>query len=123
MDGTIEHIVFMVIRGIVALAIIGLGFYCIGQGIHFFMLPHTEAEQIHLHLLGLDLSASGLGAIIFSTGVVLCWVGKNAAPIRIDAERGVYQYAKPDDSTPSTYEPTERVTYMKGTSEGPKDLS
>lgn len=32
MNTTAENITFMVIRGIIALAIVGLGFYCISQG-------------------------------------------------------------------------------------------
>lgn len=80
----VENITFMVIRGIVALAIVGLGFYCIAQGIHFFALPRVEAEQIRIHLIGLDISASGLGAVIFGVGLALCYLGKRTAPARIE---------------------------------------
>lgn len=83
-----ENIAFMVIRGVIALAIVGVAFYCIGQGIHFFMLPHAEAETIHLKLLGLDLTASGLGAVIFGTGVALCFVARYTAPRKFETKRG-----------------------------------
>ena len=48
MNTTVENIAFIVIRGIIALAIIGVGFYCISQGIHYFALPRIEAEQIRI---------------------------------------------------------------------------
>ena len=41
MSTAAERITFLVVRGIVALAIVGVGFYCIGQGIHFFSLPRV----------------------------------------------------------------------------------
>jgi hypothetical protein len=49
-------------------------------GIHFFELPRAEAEQIHIHIVGLEITANGLGAIIFGTGIALCFVGKQSAP-------------------------------------------
>jgi hypothetical protein len=82
-----ENIVFMVIRGLVALAIVGVAFYCIGQGIHFFTLPHSEAEAIEVHVLGLNMSATGLGAVIFGTGIALCFVGLRAAPKKFETRR------------------------------------
>ena len=83
MDTSQENMAFIVVRGIIALAIVGMGFYCVKQGISFFMLPRVEAEQIHIHLMGLDITASGLGAVIFSTGLALCFVGKQTVPQRI----------------------------------------
>lgn len=82
---TTEAMTFIIIRGIVSLAIIGVAFYCIAQGIHFFSLPRPEAEQIRVHLLGLEITASGLGAVIFGTGLALCFVGWRAAPKWITA--------------------------------------
>ena len=82
-----ENITFMVIRGIIALAIVGLGFYCIAQGIHFLTLPLSEAEQIRIHFFGLDITASGLGAFIFAVGLALCYVGKRTAPTRNETVR------------------------------------
>jgi hypothetical protein len=87
MNTTAEKITFMIVRGTVALAIVGVGFYCIAQGIHFFALPRVEAEQIRISLVGLDISASGLGAVIFGTGLGLCFVAKRTAPNRIEATR------------------------------------
>lgn len=86
-SSTSENIAFMVIRGVVALAIVGVAFYCIGQGIHFFTLPHAEAEDIHLKILGLEITASGLGAVIFGTGVALCFVALRTAPRRFETKR------------------------------------
>ena len=60
---TAENITLMVIRGVIALAIVGLGFYCVAQGIHFFALPRVEAEQIRIHFIGLDITASEMGAV------------------------------------------------------------
>lgn len=88
-DSAAENIVFMVIRGVVALAIVGVAFYCIGQGLHFFMLPHTEAESIDLKVLGLNINAGGLGAVIFGTGVALCFVALRTAPRRFESRRGI----------------------------------
>lgn len=89
MNTTAENVTFMVVRGTVALAIVGLGFYCIAQGIHFFVLPQVEASQLHMHVLGLDLTASGLGAVIFGTGIALCFIGQRTVPrtVRITRDR------------------------------------
>ncbi len=87
MTTSAENITFILVRGVIALAIVGVGFFCISQGIHYFALPRLEAEQIHLSFVGLELSANGLGAVIFGTGVALCFVGKRAAPARIEARR------------------------------------
>lgn len=84
---TAENVTFMVVRGIIALAIVGLAFYCIAKGIYFFSLPRAEAEQIHIKFVGLDITASGLGAVIFGTGIALCFVGKETAPKRIETKR------------------------------------
>ena len=80
MSSVVENITFMIVRGVVALAIVGLGFYCIAQGIHFFLLTQIEAEQLQLHLFGLDITATGLGAIIFGTGIALSYIGKRTLP-------------------------------------------
>src|SRR5215469_11914628 len=85
---TAENITFMTIRGLIALAIVGLGFYCVAQGIHFFALPQVEAEQIRIHFIGLNITASGLGALIFAVGLALCYVGHRTAPRRIETTRG-----------------------------------
>jgi hypothetical protein len=85
---TAENITFMVIRGAIALAIVGLGFYCVAQGIHFFALPRVEAEQIRIHFIGLDIAASGLGALLFSAGLAVCYVGQRTAPMRIETTSG-----------------------------------
>jgi len=85
---TAENITFMVIRGIIALAIVGLGFYCVAQGIHFFALPRGEADQIRIHFIGLDITASGLGAIIFAVGLAVCYVGQRTIPMRTETTKG-----------------------------------
>ena len=71
---------------IVALAIVAVGFYCIAQGIHFFSLPRAEAEAIHIHSIGLDITANGLGAVIFAVGLAMCYIGKRTAPARIETK-------------------------------------
>jgi len=81
---TAENITFMTIRGLIALAIVGLGFYCVAQGIHFFALPQVEAEQIRIHFIGLDITASALGAVIFVVGLALCYIGQRTAPMRTE---------------------------------------
>jgi hypothetical protein len=87
MNSTTENIAFIVVRGIIALAMVGLGFFCIAKGIHFFVLPRVEAEQIHIHIVGLDITANGLGAVIFGTGLGFCFIGKRTAPTRIQTTR------------------------------------
>lgn len=114
-----ENVTFMVIRGAVALAIVGLGFYCIGQGIHFFRLPHAEAEQIHIHLLGLDITANGLGAVVFGTGLALCFVGKQTAPKRVQAMRTTeILAAQPASTQPPATESAPSVGGSFRTTEG-----
>ena len=78
----------MVIRGLIALAIVALGFYCVAQGIHFFALPRVEAEQIRIHFIGLDITASELGALIFAVGLAVCYVGQRTASMRIETTMG-----------------------------------
>jgi len=85
---TVENITFMVIRGVIALAIVGLGFYCVAQGIHFFALPRVEAEQIRIQFIGLDITASGLGAVFFAVGLAVCYLGQRAALMRNESTRG-----------------------------------
>ena len=101
---TAENITFMIVRGIIALAIVGVGFYCIGQGIHFFVLPRPEAQLIRIHLLGLDIDARGLGAVIFGTGLALCYVAARTAPrsikTRTTTETRPSQEASPQNATP-----------------------
>jgi hypothetical protein len=86
-DSTAVNIVFMAIRGLISLAIVGVAFYCLKQGIQFFMLPHEAAQQIQLEILGSKISASGLGAVIFATGVALAFVGLRAAPRSLTTSR------------------------------------
>ena len=81
---TAENITLMVIRGAIALAIVALGFYCVAQGIHFFALTRAEAEQIRVHFIGLDITASGLGALIFAVGLAVCYGGQRTASMRIE---------------------------------------
>jgi len=69
---TAENLTFMVIRGVIALVIVGLGFYCVAQGIHFFAVPSVDAEQIRP------------GALIFAVGLALCYAGYRTAPTRIE---------------------------------------
>ena len=85
---TAENITLMVIRGVIALAIVGLGFYCVAQGIHFFALPRVEAEQIRIHFIGLDITASEMGAVFFAVGLAVCYIGQRTAPMRIESTRG-----------------------------------
>jgi hypothetical protein len=85
---TAENITVMVIRGVIALAIVGLGFYCVAQGIHFFALPRVEAEQIRIHFIGLDITASGLGAVIFAAGLAICYLGQRTIRMRLETTSG-----------------------------------
>jgi hypothetical protein len=98
-----ENIAFLVVRGIVALAIIGVAFYCIGQGIHYFMLPRLEAEAIQVHVLGLNISATGLGAVIFGTGIALCFFGLRATPRRFESKKTIENFP-PRPGTPPAVE-------------------
>jgi hypothetical protein len=84
-----ENIVFMIVRGIVALSIVGVAIICVVQGVQFFKLPHLEAEAIQLNVLGLRLSASGLGAVIFGTGIAMCFVALRTAPRRFETKTTV----------------------------------
>ncbi len=129
MNTTAENIAFIIVRGIVALAIVGLGFYCIAQGIHFFALPRSEAEQIHIHFVGLDITASGLGAVIFATGLGLCFVGKRAAPKSIQSAGTSDTVAAPGTApsqppAPAPYTDTStafrRTTEVTTIAEGPR---
>jgi hypothetical protein len=101
MTTTGENVAFLVVRGAVALAIVGLAFYCVGQGIRFLALPQFEAQQIHVHLVGMDITASGLGAIIFASGIALCFVGRQTAPKRIERTKNA-------ESVPQVF--TERLS-------------
>jgi hypothetical protein len=74
--GTAENITFMVIRGVIALAIEGLGFYCVAKGIHFLALPGVEAEQIRL------------GALILAVGLAVCYLGQRTIPMHIETTSG-----------------------------------
>jgi carbon storage regulator len=82
-----EKITFMICRTAIALAISGLAFYGICQGIHYLTLPHQSPEQFQASLLGMRITASGLGAVIFGSGVVFGFLTVRAAPRRITAER------------------------------------
>jgi hypothetical protein len=85
---TAESITFMVIRGAIALAIVALGFYCVAQGIHFFALPRGEAEQIRMHFIGLDFTASELGILLFASGLAVCYIGQRTIPMHIATTSG-----------------------------------
>ena len=82
-----EKITFMICRTAIALAISGLAFYGIRQGIHYLTLPNQSPEQFQAGLLGMRITASGLGAVIFGSGVVFGFLTVRAAPRRITAER------------------------------------
>src|SRR5260370_31804486 len=114
MSTSAENITFMVTRSIVALAIVGLGFYCVAQGIHFWILPRAEAEQIRIHFFGLDISASGLGAVIFGVGVALAYVGKLTAPQRIETTRNT-EFSPQSRSTPPSQLPQAAAVVDQGT--------
>jgi 7-keto-8-aminopelargonate synthetase-like enzyme len=103
---TAENITFMVIRGAIALAIVGLGFYCVAQGIHFFALPRVEAEQIRIHLIGLDITAGELGALIFAAGLAVCYVGQRTARMRIETTRGTPLWTQTRPAIPALPELT-----------------
>jgi len=83
-----ERITFMICRTAIALAISGLAFYGICQGIHYLTLANQSPEQFQASLLGMRITASGLGAVIFGSGVVFGFLTVRAAPRRITAERG-----------------------------------
>lgn len=125
MNTAVENITFIVVRGIVALAIVGVGFYCIGQGIHFLALPRVEADQIHIHFFGLDITATGLGAVIFGTGLALCFVGKRTAPTRIETTRTTETLAtqgtatQPATSTVLPAEASSETPAIQGTTTQP----
>ena len=87
MSTSAENITFMLIRGVVALAIVGVGFFCLAKGLFFFAMPIQLAQNIQVHLLGLELSASGLGAVIFGSGIVLCYIATLAAPKRLEHKK------------------------------------
>jgi hypothetical protein len=95
---TAENITFMVIRGAIALAIVALGFYCVAQGIHFFALPQVEAEQIRIHFIGLDFTASELGTLLFAAGLAVCYVGQRTIPMHIETTSGtpLWTRARPE---------------------------
>jgi len=102
MNSTAENITFMVIKGIIALVMSGIAFYCIIKGIEFFRLTQAEAEQIHMHFLGLDIDANGCGAVIFAVGIGLCWIAKLTAPTRIASTTTTNSSTNPSNATDVT---------------------
>jgi carbon storage regulator len=82
-----ERIIFMICRTAIALAISGLAFYGIQQGIHYLTLPSQSPEQFQASLLGMRVTASGLGAVIFASGIAFGFLAVRAGPRRITAER------------------------------------
>ena len=111
---TAEKITFMIIRGFIALAIVGLGFYCVAQGIHFFALPRIEAEQIRIHFIGLDITASELGAVIFAVGLAVCYVGQRTAPMRIETAKGTPLWTPTRPEIPALPELTAVLDALQG---------
>src|SRR5215472_17569672 len=91
---TAENITFMVVRGAIALAIVGLGFYCVAQGIHFFALPGVEAEQIRL------------GALIFAVGLAVCYVGHRTIHVRTETTKGTPLWTATRSESPALPELT-----------------
>ena len=75
-----ERITFIVTRGVVALALVGAGMFCISKGIGFWAVPREEASQLGLDVLGLHLNAGGLGGVIFGAGIAICFFAYKTAP-------------------------------------------
>lgn len=84
--GESERIAFLLIRGIVALALVAAGVYCVKLGVDFFALPRPEAEGMKLTLYGFDVSAGGLGSVVFTAGIVICFLAARTAPRRHSTE-------------------------------------
>ena len=101
--GTAENITFMVIRGVIALAIEGLGFYCVAKGIHFLALPGVEDEQIRL------------GALILAVGLAVCYLGQRTASMRIETTMGTPLWT-PRPESPALPELTAVLDDLQGTS-------
>jgi hypothetical protein len=75
-----ERITFIVTRGVVALALVGAGMFCISKGITFWSMPRQDASQLGLDVLGLHLTAGGLGGVIFGAGIAICFFAYKTAP-------------------------------------------
>jgi hypothetical protein len=65
---------------------------------HFFALPRVEAEQIRIHFIGLDITASGLGAFIFAAGLAACYLGQRTIPMHLETTNGkpLWTATRPD---------------------------
>lgn len=63
-----ENITFMVVRGVIALAIVAVGFHCVAQGIHFFSLPRAEGEAIHINFIRFRHYCEWIGGSHFCCG-------------------------------------------------------
>src|SRR5262245_33032002 len=91
-----ERITFILTRGVVALALVGAGVFCIAKGIGFWAVPRAEASQLGLDVLGLHLTAGGLGGVIFAAGIAICFFAYKTAPRGLESHDSSY----PDGSGP-----------------------
>jgi hypothetical protein len=85
-----ERITFILTRGVIALALVGAGMFCISRGISFWAVPREEASQIGLDVLGLHLNAGGLGGVIFGAGIAICFLAYKTSPRSLESTgRGI----------------------------------
>jgi hypothetical protein len=80
-----ERITFILTRGVVALALVGAGMFCISKGISFWAVPREEASQLGLDVLGLHLNAGGLGGVIFGAGIAICFLAYKTSPRSLES--------------------------------------
>jgi hypothetical protein len=93
-----ERLFFMGIRGLVAIGLVVLAGYCIVTGVGFFSVPHTQAEQIGVDVLGMHLNAGGLGSVIFGSGIVIAFFAGRTAPKAVRTEfRGFDEAGNPSE--------------------------
>jgi hypothetical protein len=75
-----ERITFIVTRGVIALALVGAGMFCIAKGIGFWAIPRAESSQLGVELGPFHLTGGGLGGVIFGAGIAICYIAYKSAP-------------------------------------------
>src|SRR5690349_5430975 len=94
-----ERLAFLLIRGVIALALAALAAFCVVTGVRVFGIPHTQAEQIGIDVLGLPVSAAGLASVIFGAGIVIAYFAGRTPPRRTTSTVGISDGSGPQTHT------------------------